>query len=381
MGDTKCRLQSLAATATCTVWRPSVAMLLDYGSGTVYKLTLAGQFTKLYTFCSAPSCADGQWPQGFIQGMDGNFYGATESGGANNSGVLYRISPSGGFKVLYSFCSLAKCVDGFTSNIIQGIDGKFYGTARPGILGGGYLYQMTSDGKLNMLYNFCLYTDANCASGSYPSAILQDAKGNFFGTTAYGGPNGGGTVFEITSKFQFHALHGFGVFNQASDPIFGITLANDGNFYGTSADYGYDGGRLFEVTPKGVYTELYRFQNEGYDPFWNPPFQGTNGLLYGTTLYGPGTCCYGTIFTLDNGISPSVETVPTGGKIGRQVLILGNGLTGSTSVTFNGVAAAFTVESDTYIKATVPAGATTGTVSVVTPSGTLNSNPQFVVTK
>jgi uncharacterized protein (TIGR03437 family) len=63
------------------------------------------------------------------------------------------------------------------------------------------------------------------------------------------------------------------------------------------------------------------------------------------------------------------------------VIVLGNGLTGSTSVTFNGVAAAFTVQSDTYIKATVPAGATTGTVSVVTPSGTLNSNPQFVVVK
>jgi uncharacterized protein (TIGR03437 family) len=69
------------------------------------------------------------------------------------------------------------------------------------------------------------------------------------------------------------------------------------------------------------------------------------------------------------------------GKVGKSVLILGNGLTGATGVTFNGVSAAFTVESDTYIKATVPAGATTGTVSVVTPSGTLNSNPQFVVTK
>ena len=69
------------------------------------------------------------------------------------------------------------------------------------------------------------------------------------------------------------------------------------------------------------------------------------------------------------------------GPVGQSVIILGNGLTGSTSVTFNGMAAAFTMESDTYIKATVPTGATTGTVSVVTPSGTLNSNPQFVVTR
>jgi hypothetical protein len=76
-----------------------------------------------------------------------------------------------------------------------------------------------------------------------------------------------------------------------------------------------------------------------------------------------------------------VETVPVAGAVGNSILILGNNLTGSSSVTFNGVEAAFTVESDTYIKATVPAGATTGVVSVVTPSGTLNSYPQFVVTE
>jgi uncharacterized protein (TIGR03437 family) len=74
-----------------------------------------------------------------------------------------------------------------------------------------------------------------------------------------------------------------------------------------------------------------------------------------------------------------VETAPLAGPVGQSVIILGNGLTGSTSVTFNGVKAEFTVESDTYIKATVPAGATTGVVSVVTPTGTLKSNPQFVV--
>jgi large repetitive protein len=80
-------------------------------------------------------------------------------------------------------------------------------------------------------------------------------------------------------------------------------------------------------------------------------------------------------------MSPLVETVPVAGKVGKQVIILGNGLTGSTSVKFNGKSAAFHVVSDTEITATVPSGATTGTVSVVTPTGTLNSNPQFVVTK
>lgn len=76
-----------------------------------------------------------------------------------------------------------------------------------------------------------------------------------------------------------------------------------------------------------------------------------------------------------------VHTVPIAAKVGRCIIIVGNNLTGSTSVTFNGTAATFTVESDTYITVTVPADATTGTVSVTTPTGTLNSNPVFQVLK
>jgi hypothetical protein len=135
------------------------------------------------------------------------------------------------------------------------------------------------------------------------------------------------------------------------------------------------------VTSAGVFKSIYVFRVEqGYDPFYSP-FQGTNGNLYGATAYGPAPCCYGTIFSLSDGIRPLVETVPVAGKVGKKVIILGNGLTGSTSVKFNGKPAAFHVVSDTEITATVPSGATTGKVSVVTPSGTLNSNPQFVVTK
>jgi uncharacterized protein (TIGR03437 family) len=62
------------------------------------------------------------------------------------------------------------------------------------------------------------------------------------------------------------------------------------------------------------------------------------------------------------------------------VRILGQGFTGSTSVTFNGTAAVFTVVSDTYIKTSVPTGATTGKVVVVTPTtGTLSSGGNFKV--
>jgi uncharacterized protein (TIGR03437 family) len=74
-----------------------------------------------------------------------------------------------------------------------------------------------------------------------------------------------------------------------------------------------------------------------------------------------------------------VETLPTAGLPGRSVIILGTDISGATDVSFNGSSAAFTVVSDSEITATVPAGATTGSVTVTTPSGTLTSNVFFKI--
>ena len=88
---------------------------------------------------------------------------------------------------------------------------------------------------------------------------------------------------------------------------------------------------------------------KAYDPFYGPLFQATNGDLYGTTLYGPSSRCYGTIFSIADGMGPLVKTVPVAGKVGKQVIILGTGSKGSTSVKFNGKSASFHVVSDTEI--------------------------------
>lgn len=119
---------------------------------------------------------------------------------------------------------------------------------------------------------------------------------------------------------------------------------------------------------------------ESYAFTWNGLLQATNGIFYGPTSGGPGADGNGTIFALSVGLGPFVKTVPTLGKPGKTILILGTDLTGATSVSFNGVAAAFKVRSKTLISATVPTGATTGFVTVTTtPSGTLKSNTRFVV--
>jgi uncharacterized repeat protein (TIGR03803 family) len=287
--------------------------------------------------------------------------------------------------LLHTFCSQSNCADGGSpqSPPIQGIDGSFYGVAYSGgANNGGVVYQLTAAGIYKVLYNFCGYQTA-CPTGANPRAILQDSKGNFFGTATFGGSTKNyGTVFELTSTNQYKVLHTFQGFD-GSVPTSGLTLASNGTLYGTTQGGGGPGeGNIYKVTSAGVFKSFFAFRccNEGYDPFYGL-FQGTNGDLYGTTTYGLSPCCYGTIFSVSDGMSPLVETVPVAGKVGKQVIILGNGLTGSTSVKFNGKSAAFHVVSDTEITATVPSGATTGTVSVVTPTGTLNSNPQFVVTK
>jgi uncharacterized protein (TIGR03437 family) len=80
------------------------------------------------------------------------------------------------------------------------------------------------------------------------------------------------------------------------------------------------------------------------------------------------------------GLGAFVETQTTSGKVGAHVKILGTNLTGATSVTFNGTTATFHVVSSSEITTTVPTGASTGKVKVVTPHGTLTSNVNFRVT-
>jgi hypothetical protein len=126
------------------------------------------------------------------------------------------------------------------------------------------------------------------------------------------------------------------------------------------------------MTPSGTLTVVYSFVNQPYPGL----IQGTDGDFYGGTSGGGD---YGSIYSLSVGLGPFVETQPASGAVGTAVNILGTDLTGATSVTFNGTAAKFTVSSSSEITTTVPSGATTGEIKVVTSSGTLSSNVSFMV--
>jgi uncharacterized repeat protein (TIGR03803 family) len=356
--------------------------------GTVYKMSIRGNLTTLHNFCQT-NCADGLFPYApLVQASNGSFYGTTYTGGSYFGGVVFQITSTGEFATLYSFCAIADCVDGLypISGLMQASNGNLYGTTPDGgVYGKGVVYEITPAGGFKTLYSFC--AKVNCADGSYPYAgLVQASDGSFYGTTEAGGTFNYGTVFRITPTGELGVLHSFRG-TDGANPFSAPIQASDGNFYGLTSDYDYSGypfygGTIYELTSAGEFTSLYTFCDAEIctgDAPHGGLVQGTDGILYGLTDGGGAFVIDGTAFSYSLNLPPFVGTVPAAGKAGTRVIILGNNLMGSTSVTFNGTPAAFTVVSETEITASVPAAATTGAVQVVTQSGVLNSNPAFQV--
>jgi uncharacterized repeat protein (TIGR03803 family) len=343
---------------------------------------------------------DGSCPRAtLVQATDGNFYGTTLAGGAAGSGTVFKITPDGALTTLYSFSCL--CADGMLANgLVQATDGNFYGTTGAGgAHGSGTVFKISATGTLTTLHSFSCPQGSECPDGAGPYAgLVQATGGDFYGTTAGGGINYHGTIFKITASGALTPLYSFCPQSGCLDgdaPEAGLVQATDGSFYGTTVQGGTDAcpsgcGTIFKVTPAGSLTTLHSFCQHNGCPDGFLPFAGlvqaTDGDLYGTTYSGgtsdmcEGTC--GTVFRLSVGLGPFVETEPAAGQLGAVVKILGTDLTGVSRVTFNGTPAVFAVSSRskvTEITTTVPAGATTGEVQVVIPSGTLSSNVPFRV--
>jgi uncharacterized repeat protein (TIGR03803 family) len=359
------------------------------GCGTVFKMTPGGAVTTLHSFDSA----DGSEPvYALIQGMDGNLYGTTFAGGASLScvggcGTIFKITPAGALTTLHSF----EGPDGAEplAGLVQDAKGNFYGTTYMGGASGyGTVFEFSSGRGLTTLHSF------NNEDGANPYAgLFLAANGNFYGTTYAGGSNRSGTIFEITPDGVLTILYVFCLQGRCADgstPVAGVIQAPDGNLYGTTIAGGTAGyGTIFAIAPNGGLTTLHSFDStDGAQPYGGL-LQATNGTFYGTTEFGgrdgasSNNCgvtrrC-GTVFSLDMGLGPFVAFIHNSGGVGQTGGILGQGFTGTTSVSINGILASFTVVSDTFINATVPAGATTGYVTVVTPTGMLTSNVPFRV--
>jgi uncharacterized repeat protein (TIGR03803 family) len=206
------------------------------------------------------------------------------------------MTPSGTLTTLFTFGPLPS--GRYPGGLVQAFDGNFYGTtAEGGTNGGGTLFRITPSGTLTTLYNFC--SQSGCADGAGPGPLIQGADGNLYGVTEVGGTGPCseqcGTIFKITTNGTLTTLHSFNL-TDGGGPR-GLVQASDGTFYGTTYSGGLSNsncdtgtcGTVFKMTPTGALTTLHSFN---YTDGANPgvaPIQANDGNLYGTTLRG-GSC-------------------------------------------------------------------------------------------
>ena len=277
------------------------------GWGTIFKITPSGRLTTLHSF----AITDGALPYaGLIQASNGNLYGTTNGygGGANGSGTVFKITPSGTLTTLYSFCSQSGCPDGANpdTGLVQATNGEFYGTTiNGGTMGYGTIFKITPSGRLTTLHSF----DSFVLFGF--TGLIQATNGYFYGTTGYGGANNAGSVFKMSPSGTLTTLYSFCSQSGCPDganPGAGLVQASDGNLYGTTAYGGLQNcyepvscGTLFKITPSGTLTTLYSFCSQSGCPDGAYPgaalVQATDGDLYGITFEG-GTYNSGTIFKI-----------------------------------------------------------------------------------
>jgi len=282
--------------------------------GTVFEATTNGTLTTLAYFDET----NGASPDGVTLGEDGNLYGAANQGGDNGAGTIFTVNPATtALNVLLS-CSAVSVGNFPTGGLALGSDGNFYGGTESGV------FEVSTNGTPLASYFF---TGTN--SGLNPlGLLLQASNGLLYGTTAEGGANGDGAVFDFTTNGSVTTLYSFGSVTYSDGsvvdgimPTAGLTQGPDGNLYGTTLSGGYeDYGTVFRITTNGVFTTVAWFDGtNGSDP-GAPLTVGADGNLYGTTQSG-GTNGAGTIFRLVilPPPPPQIQLVSAGGGLINMV--------------------------------------------------------------
>jgi uncharacterized repeat protein (TIGR03803 family) len=300
-------------------------------------------YSVLYNFTGGADGANP--PAGLIRDEAGNLYGTTFAGGLSGCGVVFKLDSSGNETVLYTFTCGA---DGANSvaGLIRDAAGNLYGTTANGgntsatncvPSGCGVVFKLDSSGQETVLYAF-----SGGGDGGLPQAgLIQDAAGNLYGTTYYGGNTsssscfiggsfGCGVVFKLDPSGQETVLYAFSGGADGANPSAGLIRDAAGNLYSTTqlggntsnAICGAAGcGVVFKLDPSGKETVLYTFTGgaDGLDPYAGL-VRDAAGNLYGTTGYGgnEGSFCYscGVVFKLDPSGKETVLHAFTGGVDG-----------------------------------------------------------------
>jgi uncharacterized repeat protein (TIGR03803 family) len=254
------------------------------GGGTVWQANLSGDVDTLYNF--APN-GSGQYPNGeipangLVAGADGNLYGVTALGGANDAGVFYSLTTAGTQQVLYSFCSLSGCPDQALP-IILGGDGNFYGLTPE------FVFQLTPEGVWSQFYNFHL-------PSSEGILLIAGTDGNLYGIGASFEPKVRESIFRLTTGGGYTTVHTFGKNMGATV----LTQGSNGTLYGV---YSGEKTGIFEISTAGKYKNLQKTPEGAYPP--TLLVEGSDGNLYGL-INTPQENYPGAVFA----ISPKGKTI------------------------------------------------------------------------
>jgi uncharacterized repeat protein (TIGR03803 family) len=233
------------------------------GCGVVFKLSPGGdgnwEYTALHRFGKRTN--DGLVPAGVALDAQGNLFGITLLGGANNEGTVFSVGTNREEKVLHSFTGGADGGEPY-GGVLTVVGSHLYGTTEFGGdlsacdgSGCGVVFEMEKDGTESVLYAF---GSNGSTDGAFPeSGVVRDASGNLFGMTSEGGSGGDGTVFELTNSEET-VLHNFTGGADGEFPMGGMALDRHGNLYGATEQGGdtncpqqseYGCGVVFKLKP------------------------------------------------------------------------------------------------------------------------------------
>ena len=319
---------------------------------------------------------DGEAPVApLVSDLAGNLYGTTSAGGTYGVGTVFEISLDGnGGSTETVLCTFGNGSDGRNpyAGLILDNSGNLYGTtAYGGVFGFGTVFEISPDGNggwtETVLYNF-----GNASDGQYPFAgLIFDNSGNLYGTTGNGGTFGFGTVFELSPNgnggWAETVLHNFGNSSDGQNPYAGLIFDNSSNLYGTTAYGGiFGGGTTFELSPNGnggwAETVTYNF-GSGSDG--DLPHAGLI-LDASGNLYG--TTVYGGMF--GRGTAFELSPYGNGGWVEAVLYDFGNGPDGQYPY------AGLTFDNSGNLYGTTAAGGlySGGTVFELAPSNSMAKN-------
>jgi uncharacterized repeat protein (TIGR03803 family) len=272
----------------------------DFQSGTVFVIAPDGSESVLHSFGGAPN--DGALPAAALTlGGDGNLYGTTLLGGANNQGAVFQLKLHNGVwqeSVIYSFCAQASCADGANPGgpVTANKNGVLFGTTQTGGLGSvmpnsGTVFRLDPPRKhqamwsQTTLYNFC--SQGSCSDGKTPLSprLLLTKSGTLYGTASADAGNGGTLYSLSTDGGGFQVLYQFGA--NGYTPVSGVVSDKNGVLYGALRD-GDGCGTIYSFDPASSLAETPFIFCRGVN---NDPSSPTGELVLvenrkGITLYG-----------------------------------------------------------------------------------------------